>query len=529
MKYEDKLWHKHDLLHDRYRSRYDTVLGVLEMLSKMQTAAKDYSRSLTSLTSKKIDIFKSFGSSLGKGLDGVQFNLSIQADEFSEMAEMMKSKVIEPVRTMMEAEYVKEKNSFNEMKKILGQYANSLVTLDKLQGKYKLSADIAEKSLVFAKQLKFSLANDIEKDRSYQKAKSNIVEAQENEKYYVNHVEVANKCRLEAIDKERNLLQMYQNFDQEMGDGIKNLICFFIATVKKMLSSILLDLESLGDKWQSINLGKDMKTFIDANASNLFPDEEIKFNAYVPSVSIDNPPNNQIEIPFEVISELKSNLKDVAPDFDLALEEKKSKIRKLSLKVFTSNNDFVFSPEEKSQLLDYCKDQTSRKIFLSTLNKQRTSGRYARSARLMKDLTDIVNTILAISEPEKDYDSAKSCIILSQTFYIEEKGSKKYLFEAIINNKWMKSKEFWDEVIERMIQKEFERNKIKNFTSTDEDTKKRISNIAFSQVLPYSNNMLDFKMDKKEILEVVEAFSKKYSIEKDLFDAIVNNVKDRKY
>ena len=345
----------------------------------------------------------------------------------------------------------------------------------------------------------------------------------------MNHVEVANKCRLEAIDKERNLLQMYQNFDQEMGDGIKNLICFFIATVKKMLSSILLDLESLGDKWQSINLGKDMKTFIDANASNLFPDEEIKFNAYVPSVSIDNPPNNQIEIPFEVISELKSNLKDVAPDFDLALEEKKSKIRKLSLKVFTSNNDFVFSPEEKSQLLDYCKDKTSRKIFLSTLNKQRTSGRYARSARLMKDLTDIVNTILAISEPEKDYDSAKSCIILSQTFYIEEKGSKKYLFEAIMNNKWMKSKEFWDEVIERMIQKEFERNKMKNFTSTDVDTKKRISNIAFSQVLPYSNNMLDFKMDKKEILEVVEAFSKKYSIEKDLFDAIVNNVKERKY
>ena len=70
---------------------------------------------------------------------------------------------------------------------------------------------------------------------------------------------------------------------------------------------------------------------------------------------------------------------------------------------------------------------------------------------------------------------------------------------------------------------------MKNFTSTDVDTKKRISNIAFSQVLPYSNNMLDFKMDKKEILEVVEAFSKKYSIEKDLFDAIVNNVKERKY
>ena len=61
------------------------------------------------------------------------------------------------------------------------------------------------------------------------------------------------------------------------------------------------------------------------------------------------------------------------------------------------------------------------------------------------------------------------------------------------------------------------------------DLKKRISNIAFSQVLPYSNNMLDFKIDKNEILEVVNKFIKQYNIEKDLEETIVNNVKERKY
>ena len=84
-----------------------------------------------------------------------------------------------------------------------------------------------------------------------------------------------------------------------------------------------------------------------------------------------------------------------------------------------------------------------------------------------------------------------------------------------------------------MIQKEFERNEKDNKDiishESEEDKKKRISNIAFSQVLPYTNNMLDFKMDKNVILEVISKFVKEYNIEKDLEEAIVNNVKERPY
>ena len=227
MKFEDKLWHKHDLLHERYRSHHETATSLLDMLSKMKNSAKDYSRSLSSLTSKPISILKSFDSSLGKGLDGVQYDLSIQSNEFAEMSEMLKSKVIDPVKSLMDISYQKEKNSYNEMKKSLLQYTNSLNLLQKLQGKYKLSAEIAEKSLVFAKQLKFSLANDVEKEKSYQKAKSNIHEAQENERHYLSQIEIANKCRVEAIEKERNVLMMYQSMEKEIGDGLKNLICFY--------------------------------------------------------------------------------------------------------------------------------------------------------------------------------------------------------------------------------------------------------------------------------------------------------------
>lgn len=448
------------------------------------------------------------------------------------MSEYMKSKVIEPCRVILDQSYTKEKEKYNELKKSLSRYNDGLSYLEKAQNKFRISAEAAEKSTIFAKQLKFSLANDIEKDKSYQKAKSLLLEAQENEKYYITQIENANKLRVEAIDKERIMLNSYQGIENELGNNLKSLVCFYIATVKKMVSSILLDLESLAEKFKNINLEADTNEFIEKNKVDAVPDAEIMFIPYKPNINPDVP-QECAELPFEVLSELKTYLKDVLPSYDLVLEEKKSRIRKLSLKVFTSNNDFVFSPEEKNQLINFIHEKESRLIFLYTLNKQRTTGKFARSARLMKDLEDIVKQILEISEPEKDYDSAKNCIILSQTFYIEEKGKKKYLFESIIDNPWLTSKDFWYGVIECMIKKEFERNESSNkdinANETDDEKKRRVSNIAFSQVLPYTNNMLDFKMKKEVILEVIKKFEEEYNIEKDLVDAIVANVNDRKY
>ena len=162
---------------------------------------------------------------------------------------------------------------------------------------------------------------------------------------------------------------------------------------------------------------------------------------------------------------------------------------------------------------------------------QRTTGKFARSERLMQDLKDIVTQILEISEIENDYESVKNCIILSQTFYIDDKDHNKiYLFESIIDNKWLTSTEFWYGVIECMIDQEFQKNESSNKEinekETEEEKAKRISNIAFSQVLPYTNNMLDFKMDKNVILEVINSFVEKYKIESDFAEAIINNVKE---
>ena len=85
--------------------------------------------------------------------------------------------------------------------------------------------------------------------------------------------------------------------------------------------------------------------------------------------------------------------------------------------------------------------------FFVILGKQRTNGRYCRTKKLINDLGAILNFIINISFKTLNYNPVKACIILSQTFYYEEKNKKVYLYNYINNNKWLKTPDFWRNLI----------------------------------------------------------------------------------
>ena len=534
MNFEELLWNKYDILHDRYKQQYEGLSNLINMLTRMQNAAKEYSKSLKWIYNKNLPVCADSNTTQGKALDNLRLDFSIQANEFDEMSDTMQNKVIEPCRILIDQTCLKEKEKFNELKKIISSYESSLSMMEKSRNKFESSANVAEKLTISAKKVKYSITNEIEKEKIGHTARLSLLEAQEKEKIYKTNIENANKLRVESIEKQKEMLSIYRSIETEVGINIKNLLCFYIASLKKMVSSILVDLESLSEKFKAINLDDDLNQFLETNKGTDVPDPEIQFISYKPETNPDAIYDNP-EIPFEVIGEIKTYLSDILPDFNIRIEEKKSQIRKLSCKVFTSNKEFVLSKDEKDELIDFIRDKVSRRIFLYTLNKQRTIGQFERSERLLSDLTEIVNKILKLAEPEKDYESAKYCLALCQTFYVDDKNKKrrKYLFDNIKTNEWLISKDFWEGVIECMIQEEIKRNEIFSkelIAQEDEEQKRvRISNIAFSQVLPYSNHMLDFKIDKKIILETVNQFVKKYNILKEFEEAIIINVKERNY
>ena len=81
-----------------------------------------------------------------------------------------------------------------------------------------------------------------------------------------------------------------------------------------------------------------------------------------------------------------------------------------------------------------------------------------------------------------------------------------------------------------MIQKEIEKNELiikeENSKETLEERRLRISNISFSQLLSYTNNMLEFNIKKEIINNLADLFVKKYNIEKNMADMIYDNIKN---
>lgn len=445
------------------------------------------------------------------------------------MSEYLKNKITEPSKTLVDQTYYEEKSSYNELKKSLSRYNDAKYYVEKAKTKFFTQAQGAEYATIETKRLDERICSPVEKEKSSQKMTSLLKEAQESEKYYQSLIQKANEQRVDSINKQNAFLELCQSIDTNLGSNFKTIVCYYIAAIKKLCSSILLDIDALSDKFKNIEIDQDIQNFIEKNKDEQKPEGEILFEPYKPMT--DPYESGKAEINFQIIKEIKNYLNGVLPDFVIEKEEFLSRMRKLSKKVFTINLDL--SKEEQEELHNLIQEKEKRQIFLRTLNKQRTTGKFARQERIMNYLRDILNSILEISEKDQDFGSAKNCIILSQTFYSEDKGEKHYLFESIKDNKWLKSKEFWSGLIDLMIDEEFQKNesssKEVNDQETEQEKKRRISNIAFSQVLPYSNNMLDFRLDKKDILEVVESYIKKYDIEKDLAAAITDNINERKY
>ena len=107
-----------------------------------------------------------------------------------------------------------------------------------------------------------------------------------------------------------------------------------------------------------------------------------------------------------------------------------------------------------------------------------------------------------------------------------------YLLEYIKYYKWLKSIDFWKGIIDFMTQNEISKtekiNKKNKINESQTDFKNRLSNKGFSQVLSYTNNMKEFKINKEDIIKVVDYFVKKYEIDPTMAEAIYENIKNGK-
>jgi hypothetical protein len=472
--------------------------------------------------------------------------LKSHVDEFKECSNHMKKSIINPIIKTIDDKYTEEKELYNQYNKSKNIYNNSKINLEKARKEFEASAKICESNIFNMIQSKYQTLNSEEDAGKYEeRMKLSITNTKNLEDKYFKLFEDANKARENEINKQKELLKFYQIINTDFYLKLNCIISYFIPMVKKMFTSILLSMDALDYRFKNINIQQDMNNFIEKNKTDFKRDDPIPFIPYTPEADltknfagIEKKELETLDINYQVISTMHQNFRDIRKDLNMIEEEKKYRLRFLCTQIFKIGPGISFNPKEKKELINLLKEPFYKSYFLVTLSKQRTKGRFQRSETLIKDLSDIIHNILDESQKNKDYESAKNCIILSQTFFHEKKNQKNqndikkiYLFDYIKNYKWLQSLDFWEGIIEHMIQNEIAKNEEVNkknnvINETQEDIKSRLSNIGFSQVLSYSNNMIEFKIEKKDITKIVDSFIKKYGIEESMAEAIYENIKN---
>ena len=152
------------------------------------------------------------------------------------------------------------------------------------------------------------------------------------------------------------------------------------------------------------------------------------------------------------------------------------------------------------------------------LNQYRVEGIFLLEKKSYDDLVSVFDVILNNSRREKDFESIKLCMILSQTFY-KILTEKIFLQAEVKKNEIWKKRSFWEEIIEFSIKDEIHNTKgFKIFLEeNEEEREERVKQVVNSILITFSYNMQLFDVLKKERKEIINKFVNKYDIKDFMF------------
>ena len=533
--YEENLWGKIDYLHERYNREHNHISNFLDMMSKYQNACFEFSKQITNILNKNYILSESNTSTLYRSMQNYYKVLLIHSKAFKDTFESIKINLL-PVTKSISDSFQKEKEMYNSYIKTRTIYFNNRANLEKMKKEFNQKSKECESLVYIAKKAKiFSTAPLDQIAKMENKASESLANNALLEDKYIQVLNEANKSRENEINSQKKLQSYYHNIDADYYGKIRMMTGFFISCLKRMFSSIIVEIDDLNETFSKINIEKDINDFVEKFKTNTKPDPVIKFIPFKPapeivsnSITNSNANNKKnLIVSYEVIIVFQKLFKFIRTDLDMDEERKKNKFRILTLKIFSQAENVSFTQNELNDILLFLKQKLYRSYFLTLLAKSRTKG-FKKSEKLINDLAEIINCILEYEEKEKDLNTALACITLGQTFYYEKvnkysnKADKRYLIEGIKENKWLNTIEFWEGIINLMIQKEVEKSEdIKN---NEKDKKKVFNQIVYTQLFNYTNNMLEFNINKNDINTLVENISQKYQLKKEDFDNIINNI-----
>jgi len=222
-------------------------------------------------------------------------------------------------------------------------------------------------------------------------------------------------------------------------------------------------------------------------------------------------------------------------NFNVTIEEEKLRCKYLTLKILSfapisklyTDKIPPITDEEVAEIEKLMDKKINRVIFIQKLSQFRTRGIFELPEREYTVLIKLFNKIIKTIEDDIDYDSAINIIILSQTYYKIKDGVKEYLQKEIMNNELFRSQKFWEMYANYSITKEVLNCKISD-NAEDHDIEESYSNIVFAQLIPMTDNMIDFGLDINVVESIILPFTKKYKFNPELQETVASIINAKK-
>ena len=201
-------------------------------------------------------------------------------------------------------------------------------------------------------------------------------------------------------------------------------------------------------------------------------------------------------------------------------EISKKSIKQILTIIFKENNKYDNKQKNKLfKLFDEGKEHIM--YFLKILNCHRAKDISNIHKNTFIFLGEAFEYITKISLGERDIEILRLLFILSLTYYYKENNKKRYLFEFIEKFPEFKEPDFWENYYENFINYELKKSPqiyedINEKNKTNEEMVKnkidKNSITLFTSLLMVINNMIDFKLDKDNILKLISKINDKYKL-----------------
>ena len=528
-----------EVLHNNYKQNFQNYKKFIDFAEKLKKVYSNFAENLDLIFSKNFSFADNQQTSLSPVLCNLEFHIKYQKSEINKFAKYLSKEIIDTFKLLKESNDKVEEKIYKEIFDLNKALKKGKIKLEESRNLYYTKMKNLEKLIFEEESIKINMISQNQEIKDKKKLiNDSITECKNDEIKYEKMIDEVNSIIEKEQDKENMIIGFYKSSEQKRINKMNENIQLLLSALKETNVKINNDIDALFKKTINVQIEKDIMAFEKLVEKNYKIEKKIQFIPYEPNANLndslkicDKKTEEELLINYEIITLFQKNFKNIYSTQDMSEEKRHNDLRKLCLRLFDEEQNKNFLQEDLDNLLNFMKNSDYRSFFLKYLTNERTNGKCKRPEKLLNELIQIIKTILEIAEKEKNYDNAKNCIILSQTFFKEEinkdnKEEKIYLMEYLKDNEWIHSIKFWQEMIEiDIINNKFKLTE-ENPGMTKTKIQDALKNVYFSSFLTYSHNMHIFNIDKKDNIDLCLSLIERYQIGEDMKLMLLSSIED---